>query len=142
MMAPFPNPPPQPDRPDRPRVRLDVRTGSGRAVSYEVGADEFLIGEAAGCDLRIPTPGHTAVVCQLARKADGVRVRRIAPGLPVLLNEAPLPVNVPTPVAHADRLSVAGVEIVVGIQAPGYIAPKLVAFADEPARGAPVRGLP
>ncbi|MBX9585108.1 MAG: hypothetical protein K2X87_32785 [Gemmataceae bacterium] len=129
MMAPLPTPPP-PDRPDRPRVRLEVRTGSGRAVTYEVGADEFLIGEAAGCDLRIPTPTHAAVVCQLARKPDGVRVRRIAPGLPVLLNETPLPVNVPTPVAHADRLSVAGVEVVVGIQAPGYIAPKLVAFAD------------
>ena len=139
MMAPLPTPPPPPDRPDRPRVRLEVRTGSGRAVTYEVGADEFLIGEAAGCDLRIPTPSHTAVVCQLVRKPDGVRVRRIAPGVAVLLNESPLPANVPTPVAHADRLTVAGVEVVVGIQAPGYIAPKLVPFADEvvaPARGA------
>src|SRR6187455_2600066 len=107
MMAPLP---PPPDRPELPRVRLEVRTGSGRTVSYELGGDEFLIGGAGGCDLRLPVPNIPAVVCQLTRKADGVRVRRLAAGLPVHLNGNPLPSNTPTPVSNADLLSVAGIE--------------------------------
>ena len=74
MMAPLPNPPPANDRPELPRVRLEVRSGSGRTISYEVGSDEFLIGGASGCDLRLPVPNAPSVVCQLTRKADAVRV--------------------------------------------------------------------
>jgi chromosome segregation ATPase len=124
MMGPLP--PPPPDRPELPRVRLEVRTGSGRSVSYEVGSDEFLIGGASGCDLRLPTPNLPPVVCQLTRKPDGVKVRRLAPGLPVLLNGHPLPSNTATAVADADTLSVAGLDVTVGIQFSGYVSPKLV----------------
>src|SRR5213078_962979 len=100
MMAPLP--PPPPDRPELPRVRLEVRTGSGRSVSYEVGSDEFLIGGACWCYLRLPVPDLPPVVCQLTRKSDGVKIRRLAPGLPVLLNGHPLPSNTASTVSDAD----------------------------------------
>ena len=126
MMAPLPNPPPANDRPELPRVRLEVRTGSGRTVSYEVGSAEFLIGAASGCDLRLPVPNAPSVVCQLTRKPDGVRVRRLAAGVPVLLNGAPLPSNTATPVTNADILTLAGIEVVVAVQHAAFLSPKLI----------------
>lgn len=136
MMAPLPNPPPQPDRPDLPRVRLDVRAGAGRPASYDVLTDEFLIGGAPGCDLRLTAVGVPPVVCQITRRPDGVRVRRLAPAAAVLLNDAPLPPNTPVPVEHADRLTVAGTDIELSVAHPGpvLLRPKLVKF-EEPNPG-------
>src|SRR5262249_47862706 len=130
MMAslpPAPTPPtgPPADRPELPRVRLDVRTGSGRSVSYAVGADEFLIGAAAVCAVRLPAPGLPPVVAQITRKPDGVKVRRLAPGLPVLHNAVPLPSNTATALADGDHLAVAGVEIIVAVQST-FVAPTLI----------------
>ena len=142
MMAPLPNPTPPPDRPEMPRVRLEVRSGAGRAVTYEVGSDEFLIGGASGCDLRLPNPNLAPVICQLTRKPDGVTVRRIAHGLPVLLNGTPLPLNTTTPVGHADRLTVAGIEIVLAVPSAGFVSPKFIPLEDEPAAGGTSGGLP
>src|SRR5438093_5394701 len=102
MMAPLPTPSPSADRPELPRVRLEVRAASGRPVTYEFGADEFLVGAAGGCDLRLPAADLPPVVCQFARKSDGVRVRRLTPVLPVLLNGKPLPANAPTAVRSGD----------------------------------------
>jgi chromosome segregation ATPase len=136
MMAPLPNPTPPPDRPELPRVRLEVRTGSGRTVSYEVGGEEFLIGGAAGCDLRLPAPNLPPVVCQITRKPDGVKLRRLAPGLPVLLNGSPLPGNTAAAVTNADHLTVAGVEIGIAVQHTAVVRPRLVPF-DEPAAAPP-----
>src|SRR5687767_6739615 len=89
MMAPLPNPSPSGDRPELPRVRLEVRTAAGRTVGYEFSGDEFLVGAAGGCNLRLPA-GAPPVALQLARKPDGVRARRVAASLPVLLNGTPL----------------------------------------------------
>ena len=113
------------------RVRLDVRSGSGRPVSYEVGSDEFLIGGANGCDLRIPAPNLPPVICQIIRKSDGIRVRRLTPLLPVLLNEVQLPANTPTPVNSGDTLSISGLEITVAIEFSGFIVPKFVPVESE-----------
>ncbi|VTT96696.1 serine threonine protein kinase-like protein : [Gemmataceae bacterium] len=129
---------PHVDRPELPRVRLDVRAAgaaAGRAVSYEVGAAEFLIGGADGCDLRLPVPNLPPVVAQLVRKPDAVRVRRLTPILPVLLNGQPLPANAPTAVATGDVLALAGIEIVVAIQPSALVAARFVAVAEEPVPG-------
>jgi chromosome segregation ATPase len=129
---------PHVDRPELPRVRLDVRAAgaaAGRAVSYEVGAAEFLIGGADGCDLRLPAPNLPPVVAQLVRKPDGVRVRRLTPVLPVLLNGKPLPANAPTAVATGDVLTLAGVEIAVMVQPSALVAARFVAVAEEPVSG-------
>src|SRR5580692_7408116 len=131
MMAPLPPSNLSADRPELPRVRLDVRSGSGRSVSYEVGAEEFLIGGANGCDLRIPAPNLPPVICQLIRKTDGVRVRRLTPILPVLLNDSPLPANSPIPVNSGDSLSLAGLDITIAIQHTGVIVPKFVPLEPE-----------
>ncbi len=131
MMAPLPPSNLPIDRPELPRVRLEVRSGSGRPVSYEVGADEFLIGGASGCDLRIPAPNLPPVICQIIRKSDGIRVRRLTPVLPVLLNEVPLPANNPIPVNSGDILSLTGLDITISIQHTGLIVPKFVPIEPE-----------
>lgn len=137
MMAPLPNPSPPGDRPELPRVRLEVRTAAGRTMGYELTADEFLVGAAGGCDLRLPA-GAPPVALQLARKPDGLRARRVAAGLPVLLNGTPLPVGTSTTLRTADTLVVAGLVIAVAVQAPvpeappAYISPKLVPLDDVP----------
>jgi chromosome segregation ATPase len=130
MMAPLPPNPPA-ERPELPRVRIDVRTGSGRAVGYEVGSDEFLIGGAGGCDLRLPGANLPPVICQVTRKPDGVRVRRLTPVLPVLLNGTPLPTNTPTAVNSGDALAFAGLDVTVAIQSAAVIAPKFVPEDDS-----------
>lgn len=139
MLGPLP-PSPAHDRPELPRVRLDVRAAPGsvgasrtpvRAVTYEVGADEFLIGGTGGCDLRLPAPGLPPVIAQITRKPDCVRVRRITPILPVLLNGSPLPANAPTALSPGDTLAFAGVEIVVHIPHAAIVSAKLVPLEEE-----------
>ena len=137
MMAPLPPTNLSADRPELPRVRLDVRSGSGRSIGYEVGTDEFLIGGASGCDLRLPAANLPPVICQLTRKADGVRIRRLTPNLPVLLNKAPLPANTPTPVNTGDLLSLSGFDITIAIQHSSIVVPKFVPLEAEPTTGAP-----
>jgi len=133
MMAPLPSPAPQPDRPELPRARVEVRAGGGRPVSYEIATDEFLVGPAAGCDLRLPLPGPAPVVVQFLRRADGLRVRRLAPSLVVHLNNIPLPANTPMPVGHRDRVTIGDVELTVGVDVPAYLSPKLVLLPVEEA---------
>lgn len=134
MMAPLPTPNPSGDRPELPRVRLTVRTGAGRNVNYDFTHDEFLIGGAAGCDLRLPVASTPPVAVQLTRKPEGIRVRRVA-GLPVALNSAQLPAGTTNPLHHGDTLTVAGLTITVHVQAastPAYISPKLIPIEDVP----------
>jgi trichohyalin len=127
MMGPLPTPSHTDDRPELPRVRLEVRAASGRPVTYEVGAEEFLIGGSSACDLRLPASNLPPVICQFSRKSDGVRARRLTPVLPVLLNDKPLPVNVTTPVASGDRLVLADLEILISSShASGIVVPKFV----------------
>lgn len=132
MMAPLPPNPPV-ERPELPRVRLDVRTSLGRTVSYEVGSDEFLIGGADGCDLRLPAPNLPPVIAQITRKTDGVRVRRLTPVLSVLLNGSALPANTSQPIVTGDTVTIAGIVITVAIQPAAMLVPTFVAFeADQP----------
>lgn len=130
MMAPVPSPASPAgtpdDRSELPNVRLEMRTDSGRTVGYEVGGSEFLIGSAPGCDLRIPLPSLPPVAAQVSRKSDGIRVRRVAPGLPISLNGSPLPTNIPTAVRHGDRLTLGEVELVFALSIAGLVAPRLV----------------
>lgn len=133
MMAPPPNAGPHAERPELPRVRVEARAGPGRATAHEFGGDEFLIGGAPGCDLRLDVPNAPPVVLQLARKPDGVRARRVAAGLPVRLNGAPLPAGTVTPLSDGDELALAGLTVTVRVQAapPRYVSPKLVPLDHE-----------
>ncbi len=138
MMAPLPNPAPG-DRPDLPKVRLDARTGIGRAVSYDFTGEEFLIGAAAGCDLRLTVPGAPLVVVQLTRKPDFVGIRRVTAAMPVLLNGSPIQAGAVYPLQHTDTVHVAGVVVVVQIPAQAvpeppvtYIAPKFASLDEVP----------
>jgi chromosome segregation ATPase len=140
MMAPLPPPNSSGTRPDLPRVRLEVRTGGGRAVAPEFGGDEFIIGGAAGCDLRLPAAGAPPIAVQLTRRSDGVRGRRVAAGLPVQLNGASLPAGTTTPVHDGDVLTLAGLTIAVRTSAvpavepapPPYLSPRFVPLDDPP----------
>jgi chromosome segregation ATPase len=156
MMAPLPNPGPPDARPELPRVRLEVRTAAGRTVGYDFTNEEFLVGSASGCDLRLPS-GSPPVALQLARKPTGLRARRVAAGLPVLLNGNPLPAGTTTSLADADTLVVGGLVIAVEIHkpplaapariekpaaAPAYISPKFVPLDDDPPPTPAVRAQP
>ena len=138
MMAPLPNHTPG-DRPDLPRVRIDVRTAAGRTTSHELAGEEFLVGGAPGCDLRLPVAGAPPVVAQLTRKPDGVAIRRVTAAMPVLLNGSPLPAGSTVPLHHADAVHIAGLVIAVHIQGlaapeppPVYLSPKLISLDDVP----------
>src|SRR5262249_674928 len=69
-----------------PAVRLEVRSGLGRATAYEVGDGGFLIGSVPGCDLRLPGCNLPPIICLIARGPTAVSLRRLAPVLPILVN--------------------------------------------------------
>ncbi len=129
MMA---HPPPASARADAdtspPEVRLDVRVGSGRAVGYDLTRGEFLVGGAAGCDVRLPGSHLPAVICQFTRTPDGLLVRRLAPAFPILLNGKPLAGLDPVRVNSADRIAVGSADIVVNLNGSGHLRPTFHEF--------------
>ena len=94
-----------------PAVRVEVRNGSARPAVYDVTGEEFLIGSVPGCDLRLPGTNLPPVVCLIARQADGVRLRRLAPTLPVLVNGQPIGQTAATSLTHGDCISIGAVDI-------------------------------
>ncbi len=136
MMAPLPTPPPPGHRPELPRVTLEVRAATGRATAHSVTREEFFIGSDTGCDLPLP-PGTPPVAVQITRGAEGVRVRRIAVGLPVSLNGAPLPAGTTTPLHPGDTLAIAGLMVTLRVetppaQPPHFLSPKFISLDDIP----------
>lgn len=67
-------------------VRLEVRSGRGQAVTYEVGDGGFLIGSVPGCDLRLPGTNLPPLICVISRTVAAAVLRRLAPVLPILVN--------------------------------------------------------
>lgn len=67
-------------------VRLEVRSGAGRATAYEVGDGGFLIGSVTGCDLRLPGSNLPPIICVIGRTDSAASLRRLAPVLPILVN--------------------------------------------------------
>jgi chromosome segregation ATPase len=122
-------PPPPPPRPaptaDAPGVRLDVRVGTGRAVGYQMAADEFLIGGADGCDVRLPGSHLPPLVCRIARTPDGLRLNKLDPAFPVLLNGAPVAGPDPAPVANGDRIAVGPADVTVSV-GTNHLRPRFV----------------
>jgi DNA repair exonuclease SbcCD ATPase subunit len=136
MMA-LPPPDPRPDPPALPAappapvgVRFDVRLGTGRVAAHAMTADEFLVGGAAGCDLRLPGANLPPVVCQFLRSPDALRFRRLAPAVPVFLNGTPIAGPDPVPVAGGDRVTVGPAEITVHVPPATYLTPRLVPVAE------------
>src|SRR5437762_833439 len=57
-----------------PAVRLEIRHGAARPVTYDVTGDEFVIGTVSGCDLRLTGANLPPVLCAVARHAEGPRL--------------------------------------------------------------------
>ena len=98
-----------------PSVRVDVRNGSARPALYDISGEEFLIGSVPGCDLRLPGTNLPPVVCLITRQPDGVRLRRLAPTLPVLVNGQPIAQTAPTHLTQGDCISIGAVDLYVAI---------------------------
>ncbi|MGH9640268.1 MAG: hypothetical protein ACRD3Y_09420, partial [Bryobacteraceae bacterium] len=95
-------------------VRLEVRSGLGRATTYEVGDGGFLIGSVPGCDLRLPGSNLPPIICVIGRSAVTASLRRLAPVLPILVNGK----AVAAAYLHdGDSLSIGPIEIVLNVQA-------------------------
>jgi chromosome segregation ATPase len=96
-----------------PEVRLEIRGAGARAAAYEMANVDFLIGSVPGCDLRLPGVESPLVLCIIARQPHGVTLRKLAPTQPLLRNGRPV---TSTALTHGDRVSVAGVELLVHIR--------------------------
>jgi chromosome segregation ATPase len=122
---------PAPAEPDPTPVRLDVRVGSGRPASYQMAGGEFGIGGAEGCDVRLPGTHLPPLVCQIARTPDGLRLRKLDPAFPVLLNGAPVAAGTPVPVGNGDRIAVGPADVTVSL-ATGHLRPRFVPIDAPP----------
>jgi chromosome segregation ATPase len=132
MMAPLPPPEPPADPPAADGVRLAVRIGAGRTAVRAIAGNEFLVGGAAGCDLRLAGANLPPVVCQFTPAGPAAKLRRLAPGVTVLLNGIPLLTSDAAPLADGDRVTVGPAEITVHLPPAEYVVPKLVPVEDEP----------
>jgi chromosome segregation ATPase len=109
--------------PAGPPVRIEVRHGSTPPVAFDVPGDEFLIGSVPGCDLRLPGSNLPPNICLLRRGPDGVRIRKLAPALPILLNGTPLPPAGSATLRHGDVVSVGAVDLHLAIDTVHELTP-------------------
>jgi chromosome segregation ATPase len=114
-----------------PTVRLEVRTGKGRATLYEVGDGGFLIGGVIGCDLRLPGENLPPLSCLIHRNITGVSLRKLAPIQAITVNGRPIS---STYLADGDRLTIERVEIICSIKAGAAAG---LPPAPEPAKSSP-----
>ncbi|MFL5341768.1 MAG: hypothetical protein ACJ8F7_16610 [Gemmataceae bacterium] len=126
--------PPRPAA-DAPLVRLELRHGAARPSWHDVTGEEFLIGSVPGCDLRVPGTNLPPIICQIVRRSDGVRVRKLAPTQPVLLNGQPVVTQ--AVLAHGDCIQIGPIELHIGLalpeSAPRPAAEPSVSFVPLPA---------
>jgi len=110
-------PPSTPERqgPAAPPVRVEVRHGAAPPVGLDVTGDEFVVGSVPGCDLRIPGANLPPHVCSIHRGPDGVRLKKLAQALPILLNGSPLSPAGQAMLRHGDVISVGAVDLHVSI---------------------------
>src|SRR5262245_45450385 len=101
---------------DAPVVRLELRHGNARPVIHEVTGEEFLIGSVPGCDLRIPGSNLPPIICQIVRRTDGLRVRKLAPTQPIFLNGQPVVTQ--AALAHGDCIQIGAIELHVHLALP------------------------
>jgi chromosome segregation ATPase len=101
---------------EAPLVRLELRHGNARPTLHDVSGEEFLIGSVPGCDLRIPGANLPPIICQIVRRSDGVRLRKLAPTQPILLNGQPVVTQ--AALAHGDSVLIGAVELRVQLALP------------------------
>ncbi|MGL4423495.1 MAG: hypothetical protein ACRCZF_22755 [Gemmataceae bacterium] len=114
--------------------RLEVRLGVGRPTTYELLGDEFLIGGALGCDLRLAGANLPPVAAQFLRDtADGgtLHIRRLTPTAQILRNGVPRPTTDPYPLAEGDTLQIGPATIVVRLPVGAYFTPRLILAEEE-----------
>lgn len=121
-----PTVPTSPNSPPATPVRVEVRVGSERPNAYEFDGEQFLVGGAIPCDIRLPDAGVPPIVCHFARTPDGIRVRRIAPAFPILLNGKPLTGMDAVTVPNGATVAVGSVDIRVTIPMAEPIRPTFV----------------
>lgn len=131
MMAPLPPLASPTADPDLPAVRFDVRIASGRPANHEMTGPEFLVGGADGCELRLVGANLPPVVCHFTRTKSGLKLRRLAPAFPILLNGAPLSGSSPVEVSSGDRVSVGSADLVVNLHGKGHLRPKFIPVEAE-----------
>ncbi len=68
-----------------PSVELEV-SHADRKTAYTLSHVDFLIGTVPGCDLRVSGVNLPAVLCLLARRPEGLTLRKLAPTQVILVN--------------------------------------------------------
>jgi len=107
---------------EAPLVRIEMRQGGSRPVSHDVAGEELLIGSVPGCDLRIPGNNLPPLIAQIIRRPDGIKIRKLAPAQPILLNGQPVVTQ--AALAHGDVLHIGTVELHIQLSlAPPVSAP-------------------
>lgn len=101
-------------------VRLEVKLPGSRPSFIEVRSVEFLIGSVAGCDLVVPGADLPPVLAVIARTVDGLKLRRLAPNLKMVVNGKAVH---HAPLTDGDVIEVGSAEIRVHIPAVQAAAP-------------------
>lgn len=96
-------------------MRVEVRHGASPPVAFDVVGEEFLIGSVPGCDLRLPGAGLPPNICLIRRGPEGVRLRKLAPALPILLNGSPISPAGQAELRHGDIVTIGPVDLHVAV---------------------------
>ena len=96
-------------------VRVEVRHGPARPITYDVTGEEFLIGSVPGCDLRLPGTNLPPNICLIRRTPTEVWLRKLAPSMPILVNGSPMAPSGQAALRHGDVVSVGAVDLGISI---------------------------
>ncbi len=107
-------------------VRVEVRIGTEKPAQFEFAGHEFLVGGAIPCDVRLPGSDVPPLVCLFARTELGVRIRRLAPAFPILLNGNPLTTSDLVDVPSGSTVAVGPADIRITVLSAPSIRPKFV----------------
>src|SRR5262249_6326069 len=106
-----------------PAVTLELHYGSARPTTHELHEVSFLLGTVPGCDLRLSGANLPSVICLISRRSSCVTLRRLAPVLPILVNDKPITTS---RLADGDRIAIGAVELHVSVRMPDPAAKEAV----------------
>ncbi len=90
---------------------FEVRAGSHRPVRYDFTGNEFRVGGAANCELRLAGAAVPPVVCRFVRDGEHIRIERHDEAFPILVNSQPLEWGKARLLKHGDRAAVGSVDL-------------------------------
>ena len=90
-----------------------VRDGNSQPITIDFDGEEFLIGGAEGCDLKLPGSNLPATIALIQNTDNQPILRKLSPAVPIFVNTSPLTSNTILPLRIGDIISIGAVDLIL-----------------------------